>query len=484
MKRLWTVLFGLLGVIHASPPLKDTLRLNMTLVHSKSPPTVSDPSDLLSEGLIDARLRLNSFVYDNGDDAYDQQIVGLGGSLGFRSAYWQGLGFSAVAYTSQEILHGSMDDVSHYKAGKDVLSRYDAMHGRHRGIESLAQAFVEYRDAQSSLKVGRLLFESFLTQSNDTKMIPNAFEGVTFESQRLPDTGLKMALFTRQKLRDHRDFHHLLAYGDNPEDPYAKWSENDDSAMHRGLTLSRLTSQGIEDRLLVIELQNHALDRAKLKLNYTAVPELIASAMVEGSYQWAMAETKVIPAVRYMKQFDEGAGAIGGANLRLNTVGYTNPDSLDGGLVGLRMDVAQKRWRVRLGYTHIMDEGDIVAPWRGFPTGGYTRAMGQYNWYANTDTYMVQTEYKVGDELTFLSKVHVRMRYAIEDFDDAKAGVQSDAQVWTLDVVKKGFDVAPNLYGKFRVAHVQGDDETMAQDGTLKPDPSYNEARLEFNYLF
>jgi hypothetical protein len=37
---------------------------------------------------------------------------------------------------------------------------------------------------------------------------------------------------------------------------------------------------------------------------------------------------------------------------------------------------------------------------------------------------------------------------------------------------------------KTRLAYVEGDEDTVAGDGTLKVDSSYNEFRVEFNYLF
>ncbi len=52
-------------------------------------------------------------------------------------------------------------------------------------------------------------------------MIPNTFEGLTFNSPSLYDTSFKMAFLTKQKLRDHSDFHHVLAVGDDVNDPYA-----------------------------------------------------------------------------------------------------------------------------------------------------------------------------------------------------------------------------------------------------------------------
>ena len=135
-------------------------------------------------------------------------------------------------------------------------------------------------------------------------------------------------------------------------------------------------------------------------------------------------------------------------------------------------------FKIRIGYTKVADKGDIVAPWRGFPTSGFTRAMGQYNWNANTKSYMVQFDYAFESipEFTLLS------RYVKQDFDDKKIGVQSDSDVYTLNLVK----VLANkkLYLKTRYAHVLGDNNTVASNGILKNNSSYDEMRFEINYLF
>jgi predicted porin len=134
------------------------------------------------------------------------------------------------------------------------------------------------------------------------------------------------------------------------------------------------------------------------------------------------------------------------------------------------MMMPEKKGFFRLGYSQIEDKADIVAPWRGFPTGGFTRAMAQYNWYANTKTYMARVAYK------FTPEFDVSLRYAIQDFDDDKANVQADSNVWHLDTVYK---LTPNFYVKGRIGLVDAD-----PDNTGKADVSYNEYRLEFNYLF
>jgi len=208
--------------------------------------------------------------------------------------------------------------------------------GGSQNITVLAEAYLEYKYQNVSIKAGRQIFESFLTRSNDTKMIPNTFEGVTLESLDIYHTSFKMAYLTRQKLRDHSTFHHLLAVGDDSNDSYNIFSENDDSAMHYGLTLSELQARGIEDRLIVLQARNESIENLSLRLNYTAVPELISSAMVQAEYRFDLGNFSVLPGVRVMQQFDNGAGEIGGANLKTLTEGYSDPESLDTALYANR----------------------------------------------------------------------------------------------------------------------------------------------------
>ncbi len=315
-------------------------------------------------------------------------------------------------------------------------------------------------------------------------MIPNTFEGVTLVSGDIPKTVIKSAYLTRQKLRDHSEFHHIFAYGyqkDAPLDQFTQYTQNDDSAMHVGLTLERLQARGIEDRLLVLEGKNTSIDDLTLFANYTAVPELLSSMMLQMDYRFDIGGWTVIPGIRYMQQFDNGAGEIGSASRKTITTGYKDPDSLDSWLLGARCDMTLDNLQLRLAYSKVADKADIIAPWRGFPTAGFTRAMSQYNWDANTKSYMFQAVYNIE------SFDHTRIvgRFAYQDFDDKKLAVQADSKVLTMDIMK-GFDGASHVYMKLRYAHTMGEDDTPLPGfpDRFKADPSYDELRLEVNYLF
>ena len=478
--------------LHAAEKVDEKCELkgNMQVVYKDTPQNVDSFANMFKEGMFYGRLRFNSFGFKWKDELKlnsktvreNHAIGGIGGSVIYKSAYLNGFAFTAGLYAS--VADGTLENSKAYlyKSGKGIISRYNMLNDGQSYMLSLAQAYLEYRHEMVSIKAGRLIFESFLTASNDTKMIPNTFEGLTLKSNYLKDSVVEMAYLTGQKLRDHTVFHHIFARGELSDGVYGIYGENDDPGMHFGFTKRKLDEQGIKDRLIIIEGKNSSFENLTLRMNYTALPKLVSSAMIQADYKFDFGEFTLTPALRYMQQFDNGAGEIGGANLKTITEGYTNPDSLDSWLLGARVDLKRDAFKMRFGYTKVADKADLIAPWRGFPTGGFTRAMSQYNWYANTKTYMLRVDYDF-EKANIFPKLKAFMRYAIQDFDDDKPGVKyADSNVFTLDILKE-LESIPNFYIKFRMGHVVGN--RLIKDGkVIKLDPSYDEARFEINYLF
>ena len=464
---------------------KRILKSNMTLIY-KSSNKASTLSEIFTKGIYYGRFRVNSFIWDwkkkYFDKTKDNWALGVGGSLIFKSAYLHGIGFTIGFYTSQNPWHMDKDEVIYVKSGKDTFSRYKVKNGGGFGITSLAQSYLEYKNKKTAFKIGRQIFESLLTKSNDTKMIPNTFEGVSLISRYVSHTTFKIAYLTKQKLRDHIKFHDVITFKDKNGDG---WANNDDAAVHKGLTYQKLEKNGkkTDNSLIIFEILNNSIDNLKIMINYTGIPYLFHILTGEAHYKMCFKnDMGIIPGLRYLVQFDDGAGKIGGANLKADSLGYKDPNSLDSFLLAARVDIKKGPWMIRVGYSKVADKGDIVTPWRGFPTGGFTRAMGQYNWYAGTKTYMLKGVYDFG-KAGISDGLKVSLRYALEDFDDKKPGVQADSRVLNFDVFKK-FKSFPGLYAKIRMGIVKGDGNTKDMRGNLKRDPSYQEYRFELNYLF
>jgi hypothetical protein len=315
-------------------------------------------------------------------------------------------------------------------------------------------------------------------------MIPNTFEGAVLTSKDLMATTIKLAYLTKQKLRDHTTFHDVITYGDDLNgdgtlDSKAEaWANNDDSASHRGLNYWNLKEHGkdVNNDLVVVQVDNNSIKNLKLMANYTAVPSLFSSATLEAKYTIGFNGWSMTPAVRYMYQFDDGAGEVGGASLITKTQGYSDPNSVEGALLCAKVDVkVGKATKFRLGYSDVDDKADIIAPWRGFPTGGYTRAMGQYNWIANTQTYLARMDYSF-DKAGMVDGLSMMFRYAYQNFDENKITVMTDSSVYNFDMIY----TLNSFETRVRIAYVDANDYV----NSTKTAPSYTDARLEFNYMF
>ncbi len=445
---------------------KVTLNGNMSLKYTKLPSSVDSFSKVFSEGIFYGRLRSNSFIWDWNEKNTDNKAMGVGGSFIYKTASFSGLSATAGVYTSQnpEFFREDKTDVGNLKAGKDTFSRSDTTITGNFGMTVLGQAYLEYKKNKTSFIFGRQLVETVFTKSNDTKMIPNSFDGVTATIKDLPNTTIKLAYLYNQKLRDHTTSHDILAVNG--------WTQNDDSAVNKNLTIDRI---GTDNKLMIASVTNKSVKNLKANVSFMMVPDVISNLTLEAHYKLPVGGGwSVAPGVRYMKQMDNLDANYDVANLKGNSSKYKDAKSLDASLLALRVDVKNGAFLGRLGYSKIADKADIVAPWRGFPTGGFTRAMGQYNWYANTKTYMARIGYDFG-KAKILDGFSLMARYAIQDFDDSKAGVQADTNILHIDARQ---NIGNNIEAKLRLGFVTD------EDSANKSDVSYNEYRFELNYLF
>ena len=459
---------------------KVTLKGNMQVKFNKLPSSVDTLKEAFTEGMFYGRLRTNIFYWDWDKETSkqaDNRNMGVGASLIYKTAPLNGLSGTIGLYTSQNPSFYRMDkdEVNFSKSGKDTFSRYDVSTGGHYGMTVLGQGYLQYDFSKTTIKAGRQMFETVFTKSNDTKMIPNTFDGVTATIKDIPKTTIKLGYLAKQKLRDHTSAHDVLAY-----DPDNSWNENDDSAVNKNLTVARI---GSSNELIVASVTNKSIKNLKANISYAKVPDVVSNLTLEAHYTIPVGgDWKIAPGFRYMQQMDDLNANYGVANLKgKQSQGYDDPNSLDSSLLALRVDFKNKAFLGRLGYSKIADEADIVAPWRGFPTGGFTRAMAQYNWYANTKTYMLRLGYDFG-KADMIPGFSIMGRYAIQDFDDNKDGVAADSKVIHIDARQ---NIGKNLELKLRLGFVTADDDILKSDGvTYKTDTSYNEYRVELNYFF
>ena len=464
---------------------KRELLTNYTLLYKELPGTVDNIPDMLQYGLFYWRLRSNSFYWDwraAEKSADDHFITGLGGSLVYKSSTLNDIDFTVAGYFSQAFFDDTGLLVNALKPGKDLLSRYKYINDGQKYLAVLGQAFLRYSGFKSSkIRIGRQLVETFYTKSNDSKMIPNTFDGVVFDSHLVPHTKIRLAYLVREKLRDHAADSALLAYGDANASSglMPQWSENDDSVMHRGLTYSKLKAAGIDPYrpLIVGDMHNTEFEEIHLDGSFYIVPQLLSQVMAELNWHiQAFEKFSVTPGFRYIYQFDNGAGAIGGPSYYgakvANLDAYRDPDSLDGQMIAARVILEYGEWIANFGYTYVLNEADLITPWRGFPTAGYTRSMGQYNWKANTKSYRIDIRHNLKQQGNY-KNIYAEFAYLYTNEDESKSPLNSDRQNLYLGLIQN-LPWMEDLQWRLRVGYTYADKKIFDDI----------DARFELNYLF
>lgn len=458
--------------------VSSAIKANGEIVYLQNQKKVSSLTDMLKEGNFYGRLRNNNFYFWYDDSASNTHFIsGIGASLVYKSADYNGFDFTIGGYGARAFFNETADTVSTIKAGKDLLSRFNYVNTGSKSLYTFAQANIGYNVSKTKFTVGRQLVETFYTKSNDTKMIPNSFDGIVVNSQDLQDSKLKVAYLVKQKLRDHQDSHSVLMYGDanSSSSTHPEWDQNDDSAMHKGLTYSALRDAGksTDAPLIVLDFQNNSVENLQINFASYAVPELLAQTMGELNYKIGLKGFSITPGVRYIHQLDNGAGGIGGASLTGSTSGYKDPASLKADMIAARIVASVDDYKVNLGYTNILDKADLVTPWRGFPTAGYTRSMGIYNWRANTKSYRI--ELVKGDNKTGIYK-NGYFQTSVLYIDGDKTKAESDKMFYYFGYVKN-LASAPEFQYRLRLGYNQ-----YIQDDSAKTD--FIDSRLELNYTF
>ena len=457
---------------------KAAIKTNNQLVYEKQK-SADTFSQMFSNGQFFGRIRSNTFLYTWEKETAKQKnslISGLGGSAIYRSARFQAFSFGAGLYYSHAFFNDSKYPVTTLNKGKDLLSRFDYVNTGSKDMAMLGQAYIDYKGIKNTkITVGRQLVETFYAKSNDTKMMPNTFDGVVLENASLSATKIKLAYLAKQKLRDHTTAHSILMYGDaNSSSSLApEWSENDDSAMHKGLTYTALKAAGVstDAPLITGDIHNTSIKNLKADFSFYYVPQLLSQTMGELNYKINFTGFSITPGVRYIKQFDDKAGEIGGAayNAKASSLaGYKNPNSLDSQMIAARVVCKINNYKINLAYTKIFDEADLITPWRGFPTGGYTRSMARYNWQANTKSYRIEVV-RNANKTGIYKNTFIQASILHTDADENKG--YFDENYYYLGFVQNPLD---NLQWRLRLGY---------QD-TKKVDADGLDSRLEFNYLF
>lgn len=503
--RAFVVMLGLAGVTvgRALTTEERVLKSNFQVEYLREPPPVTQLRDLIAQGTLYARSRVHYFRWDWREETIDgpaptrdHHMLGLGGSLVFRSARYQGWSALVGLYGSDP-LHATNTDpavprTNFGRTGKDTYRTQPD--GSEKPILVLAEALAEYRRDRVTLRAGRQILDTLLLASNDSKMVPNTFEAVRLDWRARPTTRIGLATVSRQKLRDRTAFHSLIAY--------ARLYGNDDTGANRGLTPQNLAAAGrrIDSPLWLLTAEDQSLPHLRLTAEAARLDGLLAIGALEAAYEGRVARRWTLSAaLRGLRQWDCGAGAIGGAALsgvfardrsftasaddQARLASYRDPRDATGGLLAARVAAGRGPVLVTLGWSRVADRADLLNPWRGFPTAGYTRAMGQIDWFAGTANQMARIDCDLGKNRRFARRA-LALAYHRMNYDDRKVragSISLNDRALLLADATASLHRWPRTSLRIRAGFLSAEARPGAP---AAPDhDSYRDLRVELNHL-
>jgi len=469
-----------------------------------------DLASAFKEGKFDGRIRTQYFVtdwdmYDGTNKDATATGFAVGGSLLYKTAPLYGISVGAGLYTTQnpggwtEADDGAnMTTTSKFNAttSNDLFLREGSgttpTSGTNptklvpygEGYTVLAQSYLQYDIAQSKIKAGRFLMTNPWITPNDTKMIPIAIEGAEVISNDIGNTQVQVDYADKIKERGMTHFGNMADTGDTPDaiKAYYTTTYTNPSGTH-----------GDAPDVTIVGITNKSIDSLELQGWVMHWPDLVDQGLIEANYAIEAGDAIVSLGGRFIKQNDKGAGQIilGSTN---TTKKYGDSDnSVDSYLWAVRAVVNYGSTQFLLSTSHTDDGADMIAPWRGFLTQGYTRSMTQTDWNANTDSYKAQLN---NDLEQFVSGLSTMLSYSIYDRDPSKTPYQSmtdrayqngDTTQWNFDVLYKCSGSLKGLDLFARFMDQNNDIDKTKVDGSFVNttfDSSNREMRLEANYRF
>ena len=449
-----------------------------------------DLASAFKEGKFDGRIRMQYFnnIWDDnsatGKNTANGTGLSVGGSLIYKTAPLYGVSLGTGLYTTQNPggITG-VNDGTGSTTGADLFSRVknDSSSTTQladpygEGYAVLAQLYLEAAvpETKTKAKVGRFLMDNPWITPNDTKMIPIAVEGYQMISNDIGNTKIQLDYASRWKERG-MDYFGNMADGLDVPNPIRKKYDT-----HYNTQSNETAEQA--PGVFIAGIKNQSIDSLQLEAWGMHWDDLVDQVMLEANYAFEAGDVIIGLGGRYIKQYDKGAGDI----IKPKTSNGDSDNSIDSSLWAIKATADYGSAGFLISMSETSEDGDMLAPWRGFLTQTYTRSMTVTDWNANTRGYKALVSYDFNQMISGLSSF---ASYSFYDRDPSKTPYASatnrafqngDTKQWNLDVI---YAMAGSFKGtelKLRLMD-QNNEKGKVTDKEL----SEQELRFEVNYRF
>ena len=444
-----------------------------------------DLASAFKEGKFDGRIRAQYFNTDWDDNSVkktDAHGLAVGGSLIYKTASLSGFSLGTGLYTTQNpggwthIPDGTWASTSsdlYSRDSYDVNKTTTAKDPYGKGYAVLAQAYLEYNMVKTKVKTGRMLMTNPWINPNDTKMIPIAIEGADIVSNDIVNTTIQLDYARKIKERGMSYFGNMADGLDVPNAIRLKYNT------HYNAQNKEINTDA--PAVVIAGIKNKSIDGLELQAWGMRWNDIVSQATLEANYALEAGDVILGFGGRYIKQYDKGTGNI----IKPMVSNGDSDNNIDSSLWALRVTANYRAAKLLLSTAQTSNDGDLIAPWRGFPTDGYTRSMTITDWNANTKSYKALIDY---DFNQYVSGLNTIVSYSYYNRDPSKTPYASatdrgfangDTRQWNLDMIYKLAESFKGTELKARFMDQNNEPTTLATAQT-----SNREMRLEANYRF
>ena len=309
--------------------------------------------------------------FENINSKIDREAISLGGHLNYNSARYNGFSVGATGHTTNGLGLNSSDsiEIDPTLFGKDKKS-----------YSLLAEAYVEYKNMNTSLKVGRQKLATPLAGADDVRMIPNHFEAIVLANNYFKDTTLIVA---------HVD---KMAEG-TFANAYGGEGSRGNLGLQGGYGLGAQVGK-------FVDMENAALGMDAPKTNGVTAAAMIYTGIPNLKLQlWDYYAHDILNAIYaqgdYKINFNKSTNlTLSGQYIREDDVGDKIAGEVDADLLGAKATLSIDKTKLYVAYTstgtnlNSNQNGGIILPWGGYPLfvqGMVTR----HGSFADTDSWRI-----------------------------------------------------------------------------------------------
>ncbi|NWF67329.1 MAG: outer membrane porin, OprD family [Campylobacterales bacterium] len=311
----------------------------------------------------------------------DRAAFAVGGNLGFDTAPVNGLSAGAKFYTTQGVGlnsdNGAKIDPTLFDDNKDSYS-------------ILGEAYMAYKNSQTTVKVGRQKLDTPLAGSDDARMLPNLFEAAVIANTDIKDTTLILAHVSKFAAGTFSN-----AYANSGVDANGI-NSGGYLALHGGYGLNNQSGKFMNMGGYAVGKDTNGVTAGAVI--YKGIPNLtlqlwdyyatdiLNAIYAEAEYKW---NCLINPDLKM---------ALSGQYIGESDVGDKFAGQIDSDYYGVQLSATVADLNLKAAYSETGESkgkttnGGIISPWGGMPA--YTQGMvTRHQFFADTEAWKVSGTY-------------------------------------------------------------------------------------------